>query len=190
MSAPFKSQVSSLCALIGVALVVACSKGEQSVSPRDIALEHASHAAVAGNPSAYHQELASLRAATAGFHDLDKGMKAGWSIQFTPCISNPAGPGAMGFHYVNMSLVDGNLDVAAPEALIYEPTKNGRPRLVAVEYIVPFSVVPPTGTPPRLYGLDFAPSARFQVWGLHAWVWKNNPSGMHAAYNPEASCTP
>ena len=93
-------------------------------------------------------------------------MQAGWSNQFTPCIANPAGPGAMGFHYVNNALVDGQLDVAAPEALIYEPTDNGRMRLVAVEYIVPFSVVPATGTPPTLYGLNFAPSARFQVWRL------------------------
>ena len=183
-------RIQSFALVVAGTLSAGCSESAPPVSPRDIALEHAAHASVGGNPSAYLKELAALRQATAPFHEFDAGVQAGWSNPFTPCISNPAGPGAMGFHYVNMSLVDGQLDVAAPEALIYEPTANGRMRLVAVEYIVPFSVVPATGTPPTLYGLSFAPSARFQVWGLHAWVWKHNPSGMHAPFNPDVTCTP
>lgn len=181
-------RIPSLALVMASALVVGCSDSAPPVSPRAIALEHAAHASVAGNPSAYQKELAALRQATAPFHEFGTAMQAGWSNQFTPCIANPAGPGAMGFHYVNNALVDGQLDVAAPEALIYEPTDNGRMRLVAVEYIVPFSVVPANGTPPTLYGLNFAPSARFQVWGLHAWVWKHNTNGMHAPFNPDVSC--
>lgn len=189
MSVSFSHRISSLVSVIGVALLAGCADNAPPVSPQVIALEHASHAAVAGNPSAYLKQLSSLRAATAPFHDFEQATQAGWSNQFTPCISSPTGAGAMGFHYVNNALVDGNLDVAAPEALIYEPTENGRLRLVAVEYIVPFSVVPSTGVPPTLYGLKFSPSAAFQVWGLHAWVWKHNPSGMHAPFNPEVSCS-
>ena len=42
----------------------------------------------------------------------------------------------MGIHFVNIGLVDGELDVNNPEALIYEP-RDGAMRLVGVEYIVP-----------------------------------------------------
>jgi hypothetical protein len=94
----------------------------------------------------------------------------------------------MGFHYVNAALLDGTLDVAEPEALIYEPDANGRLRLVAVEYLVPFDAHAIDQPPPMLFGRPFSPSPAFQVWGLHAWVWKHNPSGMHAPFNPNVSC--
>ena len=52
------------------------------------------------------------------------------------CIDKP-GEGTMGVHYVNGALVgDPEEDAATPEALVYEPTRNGRLRLVAVEYVV------------------------------------------------------
>ena len=38
----------------------------------------------------------------------------------------------MGIHFVNIGLVDGELDVNNPEALIYEP-RDGAMRLVGVE---------------------------------------------------------
>jgi hypothetical protein len=28
----------------------------------------------------------------------------------------------------------------------------------------------------------------FDVWALHVWVWKHNPSGMFADWNPQVSC--
>ena len=51
--------------------------------------------------------------------------------QFLGCVSGPE-EGAMGVHFVNSALVDGKLDVKAPEALIYE-VMDGRARLVGVE---------------------------------------------------------
>ncbi len=113
---------------------------------------------------------------------------AGWDLRFTPCIMNPGQTAGMGFHYVNEDLMDDHLDPAAPEALLYEADSQGRMRLVAVEYLVPFSIHPVTEAPPELFGLPFAPSMPLQVWGLHAWVWKSNPDGMHAPFNPEVSC--
>jgi len=134
------------------------------------------------------QDLAALRQVTARFHDADAAAAAGWSAQITPCMSDPEGSGAMGFHYGKPSLIDGNVRADSPELLLYEPETNGRLRLVAVEYIVPLTAWR-SPQPPRLFGRDFKVNEQFQVWALHAWVWKENPSGMFADWNPMISCT-
>lgn len=174
---------------VSAALLAACSDTPTPVSPEAAALEHAGHAVTFSTATAdYHQQLASLRQATAPYHNFDAAQEAGWDWQFTPCISNPTQTAAMGFHYVNPDLVDDVQSVTEPEALIYAPDAEGRLRLVAVEYIIPFSIHGADQPPPTLYGLAYSPSPAFQVWGLHAWVWKHNPAGMHAGFNPEVSC--
>jgi len=135
-----------------------------------------------------NQDLALLRQVTAQFHDFATASRAGWSAAITPCMSDPAGSGAMGIHYGKPSLItDGTVRVDQPELLMYEPEKNGRLRLVGVEYIVPLALWT-SPNPPRLFGRDFKVNEAFQVWGLHAWVWKENPSGMFADWNPTVSC--
>jgi hypothetical protein len=96
--------------------------------------------------------------------------------------------GGMGFHYAKESAIDNNVNLLEPEALLYEPQKNGQMRLVAVEYIVPYAVRPRDGAPPVLFGQNFLQFDDFGVWGLHAWVWKNNPAGMFAPWNPDVNC--
>lgn len=120
--------------------------------------------------------LASLRSELAGYHQFEK--KAGYTEEITPCMEQP-GVGGMGFHYGDPMLIDGKVEALKPELLLYAPEKNGRMRLVAVEYIVPFTAWT-DATPPSLYGLEFSPNQTFQVWALHAWVWRNNPRGMFA----------
>jgi hypothetical protein len=133
-------------------------------------------------------ELAALRRATASFHDPAAADRAGWSVPITPCMDGGAA-GAMGFHVGNGGLInDGVAVVEKPEALLYEPGPNGTRRLVGVEYIIPYSFVPRDATPPVLFGRQFAQVDAFQVWGLHAWVWADNPSGTFAPYNPRVSC--
>ena len=44
--------------------------------------------------------------------------------------------GAMGMHFVNGSLLDGEIDVAKPEILLYEPLPNGKLRLTGADYLV------------------------------------------------------
>ena len=100
---------------------------------------------------------------------------------------DPGGAGGMGYHYGNTTLINGSVAVDQPELLLYEPEKNGRMRLVAVEYIVPLSAWT-SPNPPRLFGRDFKVNQAFQIWGLHAWVWKHNPSGMFADWNPTVTC--
>jgi hypothetical protein len=52
-----------------------------------------------------NQDLALLRRVTAQFHDFATASQAGWSAAITPCMSDPAGSGAMGVHYGNPALI-------------------------------------------------------------------------------------
>lgn len=143
-------------------------------------------------------DLASARAATAGFHRIAAAEGAGFGL-FTDaagiaCIDKP-GSGAMGVHYVNGGNVDAVIDAALPEAVIYEPTRNGRMRLVGVEYVVVKEVWDAThSSRPSLFGTEFEETGAVNRYGLppyyslHAWIWKHNPSGMLEDWNPEVSC--
>ena len=133
--------------------------------------------------------VGKLRAATARFHDIAVAEKAGYEIPLTGCyVDELTGQGAMGYHFGKGSAIDATVDELEPEALLYEPQKNGRPRLVGVEFIVPFTHVPDTSPAPRAFGLDFKRNYVFNVWALHVWVWKNNPSGIFADWNPDVTC--
>jgi hypothetical protein len=102
----------------------------------------------------------------------------------------------MGVHYVKGALVgDGAVDAATPEALVYEPQRNGRLRLVAVEYVVFQDAWDAAhSSPPSLFRREFELIGAGNRYGLppfyelHAWLWKHNPSGMFEDWNPRVSC--
>jgi len=143
-------------------------------------------------------DLSTARAATAGFHQVEAATAAGYGefrdAANIACIETP-GVGVMGIHYVNGALVsDGVVDAATPEALVYQPLANGQRRLVAVEYIVFYSMWA-GASKPSLFGQEFKLIGSTNRYGipafyeLHAWVWQNNPSGMFKDWNPSGSCT-
>jgi hypothetical protein len=99
-----------------------------------------------------------------------------------------SGEGGMGFHYGNTAFIDGTARVDQPELLLFEPQATGKPKLVAVEYIVPYSFHARSAAPPVLFGQQFKQVDAFQLWGLHVWIWKLNPSGLFAPWNPQVSC--
>jgi hypothetical protein len=137
--------------------------------------------------------LAEVRAATAGYHDIDAALADGF-VQASPCVSNPAGPGAMGVHYVDMSRLATGFELTRPEVLIFEPQKDGRMRLVGVEYVVLDADQDPATDERPVFpgGVRFhAPHAGSApvAYTLHAYVWKNNPAGMFVDYNPRNSCS-
>lgn len=135
------------------------------------------------------QQLAALRAATAPYHDFEAAtVPELWSVPITLCMSSSEG--GMGYHYAKPDNF-GVHDPTRPQALIYEPEKDGSMRLVAVEYIVldgGSAGVPNSPPPAPLFGQEFDYVPAFDVWGLHAWVWRHNPSGLFAAWNPNVSC--
>jgi len=132
------------------------------------------------------KDLAALRRVTARFHTFEAAKDAGWSAQITGCMSDPSA-GGMGFHYGNPKLIDGVVSADEPELLLYEPERNGRMRLVAVEYIVPLTAWG-SSSPPKLFGQEFKVNSAFGIWALHAWVWDANPSGIFADWNPRVTC--
>ena len=137
--------------------------------------------------SAEHQGLATARAATARFHRFDVAHDAGYDFLFMDmCMEDAGGAGGMGYHYVDTGLLDATLDVARPEAVMYEPGTNGQLRLVGLEYVIPAAAWT-SPTPPRLLGRDLVLNG-FGLWALHVWIWKNNPSGIYADWNPDVSC--
>ena len=75
----------------------------------------------------------AARQATASFPDPASAEAAGY-VHMQGCVSGPQ-EGAMGMHYVNVDLIDDELDAAQPEILIYAP-QDGAMKFVGVEYYV------------------------------------------------------
>ena len=181
--------------LAGIALLGGCSgepittESRAHIQPAALAASRESGAGEDKSLSrGVEKDLATLRRVTAPFHRFATATAAGWSTQITPCMTDPNGAGGMGFHYGNVGLIDGSVSVDKPELLLYEPEKNGRLRLVAVEYIIPYTFHSRAAAPPELFGQKFLQNDTFQLWGLHAWVWKENPSGIFASWNRKVTC--
>jgi hypothetical protein len=137
-------------------------------------------------------ELATARQFTAGLRTPERATAAGWFDSGLPCMQNPApGPdhGGMGMHWLRKA-PDGALpDPRRPEALVFDPVTR---KLVAVEYVVAKDAWQGQ-QPPSLFGHSFTPTTLpngVVVYKLHAWIWKPNPNGMFADFNPNVSLCP
>jgi hypothetical protein len=155
---------------------------------------HEAHGATSQHGEQDGAFVKAVRTATERFRDTSTAVAEGYVLQFG-CVSG-SDQGAMGVHFVNGPLVgDGDLDVTRPEALVYEPTRGGAFRLVAVEYLVladSWNANHPA--PPELMGQLFhlvdSPN-RFALpafYSLHVWAWKDNPSGTFVNWSPRVSC--
>lgn len=167
--------------------VLACEPAPMPSAPEAVAdAVPATMLAQAGNAEVGNW-LARLRANLAEYHRFEIAADGDYDTDLTGCMES--GEGGMGHHYADLGLLDDVIEDTRPEALLYEPQKNGRMRLVAVEYIVPFSEVwPEVGPAPTLHGQTYSANEVFGVWALHAWVWRHNPSGMFAGWNPTVTC--
>jgi hypothetical protein len=147
-------------------------------------------------------DLQLARSATARFNSIQQAEAAGYGLPpagpLHECIANLTGPGAMGFHLIDGALLDTTVDPAQPEALVYAPDRNGKLKLVAVEYVVfkePWQEqFGPGAMAPMLFGQMFmetgAPN-RYEIpafYARHAWIWEPNPDGIFANFNPNVSC--
>ncbi|WP_104167933.1 hypothetical protein [Arthrobacter sp. SX1312] len=133
-----------------------------------------------------------IRESTERYRSMEKAIRDGYvTTQPVECVEAP-GLGAMGVHFVKGSLLDERIDASKPEALVYMPRKLDREgkytryRLVAVEFLSTALEAPVLG------GVKFdsepAGSTRPFKHSLHAWVWKYNPEGKFAPWNPSISC--
>jgi hypothetical protein len=129
------------------------------------------------------RDLNALRRVTQAYTDFSHAQADGYTERLTECISDPSG--AMGYHYGKVAFIDGSARLLEPEILMYEPQRDGSLQFVGIEYVVPLSA---SATPPSLFGLAFHRNEAFQLWVLHVWLYRHNPSGMFADWNPTVSC--
>lgn len=147
----------------------------------------------AATPEPWHANsplVQKVRNATAKFRDINVALADGYVVG-TPCVSGP-NSGAMGVHLINGALLGKGVDAETPEALIYEPSPDGRMRLVGVEFITFASdyvdevpvldghLLHYVGAPNR-YGIP-------AFYEIHVWAWRNNPDGAFADWNAKVSC--
>lgn len=148
-------------------------------------------AANSPNAEAYGPEVRQayqkVRAATAPFHNIDSAVAQGYPATVAQCLSDQT-HGGMGFHHVNRKYLSRELDVERPQILLYERSANGKYVLNGVEYIVPYRLWPRDTVPPKIMGRELVRSDPLNLWYMHMWVWKANPAGLFADWNPSVQC--
>jgi hypothetical protein len=142
---------------------------------------------------AKQEDVQVVRKATERFKDVDVAKRAGYKPA-PDCVEEAAG--GMGIHYTNQRLVeDPRIRLRRPEVLVYEP-RGERRRLVAVEYFRADADgrLDTDEDRPRLFGRGFDGPMEGHTpdmpvhYDLHAWVWKRNPAGTFAQFNPRVHC--
>jgi len=130
-------------------------------------------------------------------------------------MGKPAKMGAMGIHYFRPDLlgitappnprVDGTstyTDFRSPAVLLYEPQADGSLKLVGVENLVFEKSWKAAGhaQPPTFHGVPFDhmvddPATKIDEahgfmphFDRHVWVFRDNPNGVFAQYNPNVTC--
>ncbi len=194
---PLRRPALSLAATVGIAssVAIAVALAGMPIAEAHGSSEHAGHGD--GVRVAQRSPLVQkVRDATARFVDINVAIAEGWKPA-TPCVSGPTG-GAMGVHFVLPSRIpDGVLNASEPEALIYEPGRDGSMRLVGVEFIViadDWTKAHPEGGAPSVDGhlTNYVGSPnRYGLPAfheLHVWAWEGNPQGSFADWNTQVSC--
>lgn len=137
-------------------------------------------------------ELEQARAALQKYQDPIAAVRDGY-FSTLGCVHYANG--GMGVHFLNTSLIGPVPDPLRPQLLLYEPSDDGKLRLVAAEWFVPLA----TGIAerPRLFGRPFdGPMEGHEPlmprglhhYDLHVWLFKENPAGMFSATNPNVRC--
>lgn len=164
----------------GLTAMVAAAVLTIGLTPGTAAAHEGSGHDGSGGKISKRELVKTLRNVTDDYRWLDNAIEDGYE-KASECVDKP-GVGAMGFHYLKKEFLDDVTDADEPEVLVYMPNRHGRYKLVAVEFISTAK------ERPEIAGLDFEDGPFPGTFALHAWVWKHNPDGMFAAYNPDHSC--
>lgn len=151
------------------------------------------------SPAGVARQLEQVRAANLRYQSTDAARAAGY-VPASPCESIPGTgfpAGGMGFHWINPPAAqDQTIDPMRPELLLYAPTATGGLELVGVEYFKADADqnLATDNDRPTLFGRAFdgpmlghAPGMPLH-YDLHVWLYKRNPSGVFAMWNPEVHC--
>ena len=171
-------------AIVAAAAVFAACAADEPLAPDRTAAGPAQLATLPGPDT--DGAIATLQRVTARYHNLKAALDDDF-VLLHPCEAR-GDEGPVGTVYINIArLMDGVIDPESPDALIYEPAKNGALNLVGVEFAIPKPLW--TGAElPTFLGATFQSEDEFGVYALHAWVWRHNPEGLFAETNPRVSC--
>ena len=93
------------------------------------------------------------------------------------CFDNP-GVGGMGFHQINVDMLDLELDPLLSEAMVYYLNAEGELTLGAVEWIVPAEPWDAENDElPQVMGRHLHLNEALGVYVLHGWAFLDNPAG-------------
>lgn len=171
-----------------------------------------------GSIPAVEPDLDALRAASERFRDVRVALAEGYVADTMCAVAGmeglPPELGAMGIHYFRPDLLEitateprvkgtgTHTDMLRPAILFYEPQADGGMELLGVENLVfadawwaagntavptfqgnryLFRTDDPTTEVDEAHG--FAPH-----YELHVWLYRDNPAGMFAPYNPAVAC--
>ena len=158
--------------------------------------------------------LDAVRANTEKYRDVKAALADGYEKDAMNICETPAHMGvlqdlgAMGIHYLRRDLLgigkdQTRLDVRTahvnftqPAGLIYEPQADKSLALVAIENVVSTTAWEAAGhkTPPAFFDTPFRlrpANSGMQTasqYELQIWLYRDNPSGMFAPYNPKVTC--
>jgi hypothetical protein len=167
--------------ILAVLLVVACGQEPGTdEAPSDSA------AAPAAPARPEEAELNALREKFSPLQDFARAAEAGYSEAITSCWYHRV-EGGQGVHYARTELIDGVITVMDPEIVMYEPQQGGGMQLLAIEYIVPFEQWT-SQSPPMVLGQQMHRNEPLSLWVHHVWLFRDNPSGLYADWNPTVSC--
>lgn len=139
-------------------------------------------------------KLERLKFVTGTYHNESLALTAGFEAE-PGCASSPEG--GMGFHYVNQSRIEDNaVHRDKPEMLLYGKRVGTERKLLGVEFwkVDEDQDLSTDDDRPTLYGRPFDGPMPGHVPGmpvhydLHVWVWKTNPAGLFAPFNPLVTC--
>lgn len=131
--------------------------------------------------------LNEVRAVTNNYHNIENANADGWNTFMSPCVEHPE-MGGMGYHVGRMEYLDGRTNHLEPQVLLYEPLEDGSLEFIGVEYIVPFAIHSADSEPPMTLGQHYHQNPALEIWALHVWTEKENPTGIFSDWNPNVSC--
>jgi hypothetical protein len=135
--------------------------------------------------------LENIRAAVSKYKSLPVALSDGYR-PLPKCVEDFDESGALGLEYLQLRASrDDKIDLVKPEQLFYVPQPDGKPpELAGVGYFVPDEGQKPPASP--LGHLDGPIPGQFfgepAHWELHVWLFRKNPDGLLAFFNPDIKC--
>lgn len=161
-------------------LLISCSAEEADVPPQETA-----DLKLGVELETWQEQIERLEQKMRRFHNFQVASAQGWDTDLSGYVPN------MGHHFINGTLADDKFELLKPEALIYIPDGSGGWEFVGVEYLI-FGIGADEPAPEGFIGEEdvWFYNPHVSAWTLHAWIVRENPDGVFAAFNPNVPAAP